>query len=35
MIIAFRRARITDNTAAQTTPALFDKTIPTSEATAA
>ena len=35
MIIAFRRARITDNTAAQQTPTLFDETAPTSNLTAA
>ena len=35
MIIAFRRARITEDTAAQDTPALFDETTPTSNLTAA
>ncbi len=35
MIIAFRRARITGNTAAQETPALFDAPASTSQATAA
>ena len=35
MIIAFRRARITGNTAAQNTPALFDAPASTSQATAA
>ncbi len=35
MIIAFRRARITGNTAAQDTPALFDAPAPASQATAA
>ncbi len=35
MIIAFRRARITGNTAAQDTPALFDAPASTSQATAA
>jgi len=35
MIIAFRRARITGNTAAQDTPALFDAPVSTSQATAA
>jgi hypothetical protein len=35
MIIAFRRARITDITAAQNTPALSGGTTPTSQATAA
>jgi DDE superfamily endonuclease len=35
MIIAFRRARITRNTAAQDTPALFDAPASTSQATAA
>ena len=35
MIIAFRRARITDITAAQDTPDLFDAAAPTSHATAA
>jgi hypothetical protein len=35
MITAFRRTRITDNTAAQDTHALFDATTPTSQPTAA
>lgn len=35
MIIAFRRSRITEDTAAQDTPALFDETAPTSNLTAA
>ena len=35
MVIAFRRAPITDNTAAQETPTLFDETAPTSNLTAA
>jgi hypothetical protein len=35
MLIAFRRARITQDTAAQDTPALFDETTPTSNPTAA
>jgi DDE superfamily endonuclease len=35
MIIAFRRARITGNTAAQDTPALFDDPASTSQSTAA
>jgi hypothetical protein len=35
MIIAFRRTRITSNTAAQGTSALFGENTPTSEATAA
>ena len=35
MITAFRRARITEATAAQATPALFSETVQTSEATAA
>ncbi|MFJ9968066.1 hypothetical protein [Streptomyces avermitilis] len=35
MIAAFRRARTTEATAAQATPALFSETLQTSEATAA
>jgi hypothetical protein len=35
IIIAFRHARITEDTAAQDTPALFDETTPTSNLTAA